>query len=201
MILPALRHTARSFGGALLGLLLMVLAWPTIVAAQSPHPPPQPAEVLAEGSRDFDFEFGDWTMHLKRRLRPLTGSTEWVEYEGDSVVRKVWGGAANLGEIDLKGPSGRLQGLSLRLYNPRTRQWNITFANINGAEPGPPMYGRFKDGRGEFYTQETLDGRAILVRFIFSDITPTSFRFEQAFSADGGKTWEANWIATFTKVS
>ena len=196
MIAATLRRTSRR---GMLFALLVGLASPAAAALPS-APPAHPAESLPDGARDFDFEFGDWTMHLKRRLRPLTGSSQWVEYEGVSTVRKVWGGAANLGEIDLNGPQGRLQGLSLRLYNPQTRQWNITFANIKGGEPGPAMYGRFRDGRGEFYNQETLDGRAILVRFIFSDITPNTFAFEQAFSADGGRTWEANWIATFRRT-
>jgi len=192
------RHIPRR--RALLALLFFGLARPAAAIAQPSTPPAHPAEPLADGSRDFDFEFGDWAMHLKRRLRPLSGSTEWVEYVGVSTVRKVWGGAANLGEIDLQGPQGRLQGLSLRLYNPQARQWNITFANIRGGEPGPAMRGGFRNGRGEFYNQEDLDGRAILVRFIFSDITPSAFAFEQAFSADGGKTWEANWIATFKRT-
>jgi hypothetical protein len=156
--------------------------------------------VTRDAQHDFDFEFGDWKAHVKRRLRPLTGSDEWVEYDGPSIVRKVWDGRANLGEIDLAGPAGRIKGLSLRLYNPQTQQWNISWSNSNDGLLGPPMSGGFRDGRGEFFNQETLNGRAIYVRFIFSDITATTFRLEQAFSNDGGKSWEANWIATFTRV-
>jgi hypothetical protein len=90
--------------------------------------------------------------------------------------------------------------LSLRLYNPDTRQWNISWANSNDGMLGPPMVGGFDaKGRGEFYNQETFNGRAIFVRFIFSDITRTSFRLEQAFSNDGGTIWEANWVARFTR--
>lgn len=152
-----------------------------------------------DGRRDFDFEFGDWKMHLVRRQKPLTGSTTWVEYEGTSIVRKVWNGAANLGEIELDGPGGHIEGLSLRTYNPEARQWNVHFANSASGVLGDAMVGGFRDGRGEFYDQETYDGRAIFVRFVFSDITPKSFKFEQAFSDDGGKTWEPNWIATFTR--
>lgn len=152
-----------------------------------------------DGSKDFDFEFGEWHAHLKRRLDLLTGSDKWVEYEGPSVVRKVWNGKANLGEIDLNGPTGRIQGLSLRVYNPQSRQWSISFVNSAAGEFSAPMIGGFRDGRGEFYNQESFRGRAIFVRFVFSDITPKSFKLEQAFSGDGGKTWEANWIATFTR--
>jgi hypothetical protein len=175
---------------ALIALALAALLAPP--AFTQPTPP-------RDGAHDFDFEFGSWTTHLKRRLNPLTGSDAWVEYDGTSVVRKVWGGAANLGELDVKGPAGRIEGLSLRLYDPATAQWKISFANRRAPDLGVPMVGGFKDGRGEFYDQETLNGRAIYVRFVFSDITPTTFKLEQAFSGDGGKTWEANWIATFRK--
>jgi len=166
-------------------------AEPPAVAAPVPRP---------DGQHDFDFEFGDWTTHIRRLEHPLTGSTRWVEYEGSSIVRKVWGGLANLGEIDVSGPAGRIQGLSLRLYDPQTRQWSIRFANSRDGDLGTAMVGGFRNGRGEFYDQETLNGRSIFVRFIFSDVTDRSFALEQAFSADGGKTWEANWIATFRKL-
>jgi hypothetical protein len=154
---------------------------------------------VIDGSKDFDFEFGEWHMKLKRRLDPLTGSDRWVEYEGPSVVRKVWEGKANLGEIDVAGSAGRIQGLSLRVYNPQSRQWSITYANSASGLSATPMWGAFRDGRGEFYSQETYRDRAIFVRFVFSDLTARSFRLEQAFSDDGGQTWEANWIASFTR--
>ena len=154
-----------------------------------------------DGQRDFDFQIGSWKTHLRRLQRPLTGSTTWVEYDGTTVVRKVWNGAANLVELDVQGPAGRIEGLSLRLYNPESRQWSLNFANRRGGTMSPPTIGEFQNGRGEFYSQEDLDGRAIFVRFVISDITPNSCHFEQAFSADGGKTWEVNWIATDTRVS
>ena len=153
-----------------------------------------------DGQHDFDFEIGTWKTHVRRRLRPLTGSTTWVEMNGTSVVRKVWNGRANLLELEADGPGGHFQGLSLRLYNPQAQQWSLHFAN--GADGGmsPPTIGQFKGGRGEFFSQETLNGRAIFVRFVISDITPDSCHFEQAFSDDGGKTWEVNWIATDTRI-
>ena len=154
-----------------------------------------------DGQHDFDFEFGSWKAHIRRLRNPLTGSSEWVEYEGTSVVQKVWDGKANLGELEVEGPAGRIEGLSLRTYNPETGQWHIHWASSSDGTVGPPMVGGFEDGRGEFYNQEFLNGRAIYVRFIFSDLVPDSFRIEQAFSADGGKTWETNWIATFERVS
>ncbi len=153
-----------------------------------------------DGQHDFDFEIGTWKSHLSRLLHPLTGSTTWVEYEGTSVVRKVWNGRANLVEFEVDGPAGHIEGLSLRLYNPQSHQWSLNYANSNGGAMSQPTIGEFKNGRGEFFDQEPFNGRTILVRFVISDITPNSCRFEQAFSDDGGKTWEVNWITTDTRV-
>jgi hypothetical protein len=161
--------------------------------------PTPPAE--RDGQDDFDFEIGAWRTHLRLLTNPLSGSNAWVEYDGTSVVREVWGGRANLVELDVEGPAGRIEGLSLRLYDPAARQWSLHFSNIRVGQLTPPVVGEFRNGRGEFYGQDTLNGRVILVRFIISDITPTSARFEQAFSDDGGKNWEVNWIAVDTRVS
>jgi hypothetical protein len=173
-----------------------------LIGLAAATPPGRPVATASprDGQRDFDFEIGSWKTQLSRRLHPLTGSTTWVAYEGTSVVRKVWNGRANLVELDVEGPAGRIQGLSLRLYNPESRQWSLNFSNSAGGTLSPPTIGGFRDGRGEFYSQETLDGRAILVRFVISDITADSCHFEQAFSDDGGKSWEVNWIATDSRV-
>jgi hypothetical protein len=169
---------------------------PAAAPAMSPRPAPAPHD----GQHDFDFEMGTWATHLRRLLHPLTGSTTWVEYTGTSVVRKVWNGRAHLLELEVDGPAGHLEGLSLRLYNPESHQWSLNFANSAAGTMSQPTIGEFKNGRGEFFDQETFNGRAILVRFVISDITPTSCHFEQSFSDDGGKTWEVNWIATDTRV-
>jgi len=153
-----------------------------------------------DGQHDFDFEIGTWETHLRRLVHPLTGSTTWIEYQGTTVVRKVWNGRANLVELEADGPGGHFEGLNLRLYNPESHQWSLNFAGSGGGALSQPTIGEFKNGRGEFFDQETLNGRAIFVRFVISDITPDSCRFEQAFSEDGGKTWEVNWIATDTRV-
>ncbi len=183
----------------------LVVAWQPLPGwAQSNPGAPRtsPPQTLKErdGQHDFDFEIGTWKTHLKRLLRPLTGSTTWVEYKGTTVVRKVWNGRANLVELEVDGSAGHIEGLSLRLYNPEARQWSLNFSNSKGGTLSPPVIGEFKGGRGEFYGQESLNGRAILVRFVISDITPTSVHFEQSFSDDGGKTWEVNWIAVDTRV-
>ena len=154
-----------------------------------------------DGQADFDFEIGSWRTHLRRLLKPLTGSTTWVEYQGTTTVRKVWNGKANLVELDVTGPSGRIEALSLRLYNPVSRQWSLNFANSAGGTMAVPTIGEFKNGRGEFYDQETVNDRAILVRFLILPISTDSIRFEQSFSDDGGKTWELNWVAVDTRVS
>ncbi|MEO8621415.1 MAG: hypothetical protein ABI625_10140 [bacterium] len=168
----------------------------------------RPAEALAQfatsalrdGQHDFDFEIGTWHTHLKRLVHPLTGSTKWVEYDGTTVVRKVWNGRANMVELVADGPEGHFEGLHLRLYNPQSHQWSLNFSNAASGTLSQPTIGEFKNGRGEFFDQEPLNGRAILVRFVISNITPTSVHFEQAFSDDGGKTWEVNWIATDTRA-
>ena len=188
------------------------------------HPLPASTQSLKslDGQHDFDFEIGTWKSHLSRLLHPLSGSTTWAEYDGTTVVRKVWNGMrrhamlprlsaafrtswfawidrANLVEFQVDGPAGHIEALSLRLYNPQTHQWSLNFANSKSGSLSQPTIGEFKNGRGEFFDQESFNGRAILVRFVISDITPNSCRFEQAFSEDGGKTWEVNWIATDTR--
>jgi len=182
-------------GGALAALLLV-----GATDATAQRPPAVPAPVLADGSRDFDFEFGSWKAHIARRLKPLTGSNQWVEYDGTSVVRPWWDGRANVGELRVSGPAGRIEGMSVRLYDPAARQWRIHWASAADGLLGEAMVGGFKGSRGEFYNQEMLGSRAILVRFTFSGISRQTFRLEQAFSADGGKSWETNWIADFVKV-
>jgi hypothetical protein len=152
-----------------------------------------------DGSNDFAFEIGTWKTRVARLERPLTGSTSWVHYEGTSRVLPLLGGAANIVELDIEGPAGRIEGVSLRLYDPASRRWSLHFASRRSGVMSPPTIGRFSDGRGEFFGREELDGRPILVRFVVSDITATSCRFEQSFSADEGRTWEVNWIANDTR--
>ncbi len=127
-----------------------------------------------DGQHDFDFEIGTWKTQLKRLVHPLSGSADWAEYEGTSVVRKVWNGAANLLELDVSGPAGRIEGLSLRLYNPDSKQWSLNFANRKGGTLTPAAIGEFKNGRGEFFNQDTLNGRSILVRFVITKLAENS---------------------------
>lgn len=172
-----------------------VVSQPGEVSAQS-----GPGVSAPDGQRDFDWEIGSWHTQLSRLMNPLSDSAAWVEYEGTSVVRKVWEGRANLVELDVEGPAGRLEVLSLRLYNPQSRQWSLNSANSSFGTLGQPMIGGFRDGRGEFFGQTTVGGRTVFVRFIITSVDPDTWRFEQAFSADGGESWEVNWIAIDTKI-
>ena len=153
-----------------------------------------------DGQHDFDFSIGTWKTHISRLLHPLNGSTTWAEYDGISVVRRVWDGRANLLELEVSGPAGRIEGAGLRLYNPQSHQWSLNWVNSRDGILNRPMIGEFQGAQGEFYDQESFGGRAIFARNRFLDITPNSCRFEQAFSEDGGKTWETNWVMTFTRT-
>ncbi len=155
---------------------------------------------LRDGQHDFDFEIGRWRTHLRRLVNPLTHSSKWVECDGTTEVRKLWDGRANLVELRAHCPSGDFQALNLRLYNPQSHQWTLNFANSSDGVLAQPTTGEFRNGIGKFVDQEPFKGRAILVRFVITPLTPDSCRFEQAFSDDGGKTWEVNWIATDTRV-
>jgi hypothetical protein len=160
----------------------------------------QPPQAPRDGQNDFDFEIGNWNTHISRLQHPLTGSTTWVEYHGTSVVRKIWGGRANMVELEVDGPAGHIEGISLRLYNPQSHQWSLNFANSRVGALSVPTVGEFRNGRGEFFDQEEFKGRMILVKNVWMDMTANSCRFEQSFSDDGGKTWEVNWIAVDTRT-
>lgn len=182
-------------------LLGTLLSSPALLGQEVPRANPEFESLAAprDGRHDFDFEIGTWRTQLRRLLSPLSGSTRWVEYEGTTVVRAIWDGKANLAELVAEGPSGRIEALSLRLYDPTSRQWSLNFANPASGTFGPPSIGEFRDGRGEFYSQETFEGRTILVRFVVTEVTPDSCRFEQSFSDDGGESWELNWVAVDTR--
>ncbi|MBV6497126.1 MAG: hypothetical protein DCC44_05310 [Acidobacteria bacterium] len=153
-----------------------------------------------DGQHDFDWQTGKWKVHLRRLLNPLSGSTTWVEYNGTSVVRPVMNGRGSLLELELDGPKGHIEGVGLRLYDPESGQWSLNWANGGDGRMSTPMFGEFRDGKGEFFDQEVYNGRSVFVKNGFFAITATSALFEQAFSDDGGKTWETNWRMTFTRI-
>jgi hypothetical protein len=170
-------------------------------AAATTNPPAQAATPERDGQHDFDPLIGTWKFHLKRRLHRLAGSNTWVEFDGTGTCIKVWDGRANLDQVELDGPGGHIEGLTLRLYNPQSHQWSLYWANSKDGSVGfPPQIGEFRNGRGEFYAQDVNNGKTILVRFLWTGLNSKTPHFEQAYSADGGKTWETNWITDQTKV-
>lgn len=187
------------------GLFWVLILVPALTSASGPtdagQADAQSASEQHDGQHDFDFDIGTWKTHLKRLVHPLTGSTTWTEYDGTTVVRKVWNGKANLAELEADGPTGHVEVMSLRLYDPQAHQWSLNAVNSRVGILGAPTIGEFKNGRGEFFDTEPINGRSILVRNVWSDITSDSCRFEQSFSTDGGKTWEVNWIATDTRIA
>ncbi len=193
------------------GILTHVLAGALILIPQTfegqtqqnsavSKPGTQETRAGRDGQHDFDPLIGRWKYHLKRRLNPLTGSNTWVDLEGTGACFKVWDGRAQLDTFDADGPSGHIEGLTLRMYNPESHQWRLYWANSKNGITDPPQDGEFKNGRGEFFAQDTINGKTILIRFAWTEMTTNSPHFEQSFSDDGGKTWEVNWITDQTRV-
>jgi hypothetical protein len=164
--------------------------------------PGQAPRADASGSAAaFDFQIGTWRVELDRLARRLAGSHDWRTYTGSLVVRRLWGGRANVGELDVRNGSDRIETIMLRTFDPRTARWSdYAVDTADGSVLLPPVVGRFSDGRGELYDSETHAGRNIIVRYVFDQITPRSCRFVQSFSADDGRTWERNAVARFIRV-
>jgi hypothetical protein len=177
-------------------LLILVLG----CAPVAPWARAQSASPAAErdGWHDFDWELGAWDTYVRVRA-PLSDTSAWSEFHGVSLVQAFSTGRSNLVDLDIACGQRRLAGVSLRLYNPRARQWSLNFANMADGVLTAPVYGRFANGRGVFYGQDAIEGRVVLVRFVISDITANTARFVQSYSADGGRTWIDNWIAVDTR--
>jgi hypothetical protein len=170
----------------------------TVVTADTKSPAKE-ANALNDGQHDFQPLIGSWNYHLKRLKGPLTGSTAWIDLEGTGVCYPLWNGRAQLDTFEADGSTGHIEGLTLRLFNPRSHQWRLYWANSRDGAIAVPQVGQFKNGHGEFYAQDDLDGKSILVRFDWTKLETDSPHFEQSFSDDGGKTWEANWITDQTR--
>lgn len=152
-----------------------------------------------DGQHDFDFLFGSWKVHSRRLLHPLTGSNTWVDFDGIAIVRPIWNGRAQLEEFEADSPSGHIEGMTVRIYNVKSRQWSIYWANqSDGNFSLPATVGQFENGRGQFYDQEDNNGKNIFVRYTWIS-SPDAPSWEQAFSVDGGKTWETNWRWTLSR--
>ena len=154
----------------------------------------------SDGRNDFDFLIGTWKVHHRTLKQRLNGSTEWNEFEGDTVSSKVLNGLGIMDHSILQAQTGPVHAIALRLFNPASKEWSIYWSTDRTGILDVPVIGGFKDGRGEFYSQEIFEGRHIYSRFIWSKITANSCQWEQAFSEDGGRTWETNWIMEFERV-
>ena len=150
------------------------------------------------GAHDFDFEFGEWTVH--HRVRRANG--EWYEMDGLSNTRPVLGGTGNVEDNVFHRPEGDSRGLALRAYDPATASWAIWWVDSRAPHGAldPPVKGRFEKGIGRFYSDGEVNGKPMRTRYLWSNITKSSARWEQAFSFDAGKTWDTNWVMEFRRI-
>ena len=191
------RHTPMRGRWMVLAMLLLCVQGHADSAA-----PASTAAAQRDGSHDFDFLIGDWKAHVKRLPDRLVGSTQWIEYDGISRHKKMLDSNANFEEFEVNGhdKDQHIKAQTMRLYNPDSHQWSIYLVDLDkGLLDMPPVVGQFNGRHGEFYDQEDYKGRAILVRYAWTDVSPQSAHMEQAFSADGGKSWEVNWIVDLTR--
>jgi hypothetical protein len=153
------------------------------------------------GADDFDFLIGRWTVRHRRLKRRLAACSEWETFVSTSEMRTLMDGQVNVDDNVLELPAGRYRAASLRAFDPATKLWAIWW--VDGRNPhqlDPPVRGRFERGIGTFLADDHFEGRPIRVRFLWSDITPTSARWQQAFSEDGGVTWETNWVMDLERL-
>jgi hypothetical protein len=179
-------------------ILVAVLA---ALAATAPASASGDTAGADNGQRDFDWELGTWRSDVRVLADPLSDTEDqWLTFTGTTVVRPLLDRRANVVELKVTGPTGRIEALNMRLYEPQATRWSLTFVNIRDGLLTPAVYGGFHDGVGEFYGDDQLGGRPIKVRFLIHRQGADRARFEQAFSADNGTTWETNWIAVDRRV-
>ena len=157
---------------------------------------------MIAGLDDWSFIQGRWRVHHRRLVARLTGSNEWQEFEGTSELWPLMDGAGNVDDNFIDLPGDPYRAASLRSFNPATGNWSIWW--LDGRKPGEldlPVVGRFVDGVGRFEADDIFNGRPIRVRFLWTRIDTDSPRWEQAFSADSGQTWETNWEMDFTRAT
>ncbi|MBM7845144.1 hypothetical protein [Herpetosiphon giganteus] len=158
-------------------------------------------ERLAAAPTDFDFVLGDWNVRHRRLKDRLVGSSEWIDFTGQMSTQAVLGGYGNVEDNLLNLPEGPYRAIAIRSFNPQTMSWSIWW--LDGRMPDQldvPVVGNFVDGVGTFYADDTLRDIPIKVRFLWFAVTPDALRWEQAFSADNGDTWETNWIMEFSRI-
>jgi hypothetical protein len=153
------------------------------------------------GLHDFDFFVGSWRVQHRRLKERLANSHEWLQFDGTTVAQLLLGGSGNVDDNELNMPGDPYRAVTLRAFDAKTGEWSIWWLDSRSPRGplDPPVRGRFKDGVGTFYADDTFNNKRIRVRFIWSKITATSCHWEQAFSPDGGKSWETNWEMDFTR--
>lgn len=198
-------RTLPSFSA--IAVLAIRLASPSFAQTSPPdvasNVAPPATYLQHDGAHDFDFLIGNWKAHVWRLPDRMVGSNRWIEYSGISNHRKLLDSSANFEEFDVTSVDGALhiKAQTLRLYNPASHQWSIYLVDLDkGQLSTPPEVGQFTGNRGEFFDQEDFKGRAIIVRYVWLDISHARARMEQSFSADGGKTWETNWVCDLARV-
>jgi hypothetical protein len=153
---------------------------------------------MDDGSRDFDFLIGSWNLANRRLKKVLAGCTDWEQFPSHTTSWSMFDGAANVDELAC--PAKGFFGLTVRLFDSAQQQWSLYWIGSRTTIIDPPVVGRFNDGVGEFFGDDTYEGTPILCRFIWSHITPTTAHWEQAFSVDGGKVWETNWVNDLARI-
>lgn len=157
-------------------------------------------QIENDGRNDFDFLIGAWNVHHRMLTQRLKGSSDWVEFEGETIDRRIMNGLGNVDENIIHMKTGIVHAISLRLFNPQSKEWSIHWSTDKTGALDVPMIGDFTGDLGKFYAQEVNDGKHVYSRFTWSKITADSSQWEQALSGDGGKTWETNWIMEFERV-
>lgn len=150
---------------------------------------------------EFGFQTGEWRVRHRKLKQRLAGCLEWSEFSGTCRAFEVMGGEANVEDNFLDDPAGAYRASAFRRRDPDDGQWRIWWHDGRSSSLDPPVQGRFQDGVGTFMARDTLNGQPIVVRFVWSDITTNTARWEQAFSADDGVTWEVNWVMDFERVT
>ena len=187
----------------LLAAAIALCAWVVLGTGTVMAEPSDSTASVRDSLHGFDFLMGTWSMHFRKLVHPLSGSHEWIDFEGTSTVRPLWDGRGNTeeGVMDMPAPRGREHVLTVRLYNEKTHQWSLYIGGDTMGILMPPQVGQFDaSGVGQFLADDTFQNKKIIIRYKWMPKDADHCRFEQSFSADDGKTWETNWTTDYTRI-
>lgn len=173
----------------------MSSATPRVDAAQE-----RAASPPASGASGFDFLIGDWRVENRKLKKRLTRSNDWFEFSGRFTVRPILDGAGNMDDLVLDDPNGRQSGSSIRLFDRATKTWSIYWIDASSPTIEPPAVGAVVDGVATLFGEERFEGRIVGLRYVYRNLSPQNASWEQAYSDDGGKSWEINWVMNFTRI-